>query len=611
MLVELTITNFAIIDALRLPLGDHLNVFTGETGAGKSIIVDAISALVGERTTADVVRAGAERATIEGVFDMSPLLRADGAARQLTRQASDTTEEPVEAESLADVLGELGIDPEDGTLILLREISRSGRGITRVNGHAVPLSALQRIATFLVDIHGQTAHLALLRPEQHVFYLDRYANTVDLRRQVTELVGRWRAVRREYERLQRDEREIERRIELLRYQIDEIGAARLRPGELEELERERRMLANAERLSELCAATYGALAGDEQGESRGALDGLANAQRSFADLLRLDDSLAEQMGTLEQALFLAQDIASAIRSYQDEVAVDPERLAEVEERLDLLAKLRRKYGATIEDILVFAEEASTELEELSHREERAASLQEEERQLRERIGALGSQLSARRQKAADRLAAAMERELNDLNMQRARFQVEITQQAEPQGAIVTNANGVPSGIYVFTATGLDRVEFLIAPNPGEPFKPLARIASGGETSRLMLALKTILSAADAVPILIFDEIDAGISGRSGQIVGEKLWQLGQTHQVLCVTHLAQIAAIGDTHFHVSKAMHDDRTTTHVRQLASGERVEEIGQMLGGTSTRAAQANATDLIHRAQEWQSLAGAASNS
>jgi DNA repair protein RecN (Recombination protein N) len=610
MLIELTISNFAIIDHLRLPFGAHLNVFTGETGAGKSIIVDAIAALVGERTTAEVVRAGSERASVEGVFDVATLVRANRRATTLDtrRQREGDTprldEGESEAETLADLLAELGIEVEDGTLILLREISRSGRGITRINGRAVPLSALQRIAAHLIDIHGQMAHLAILRPEQHIYYLDRYASTVDLRRQVAELVGVWRGVRREYDRLQRDEREIERRIELLKYQVEEIAAARLQPGELDELERERRMLTNAERLTELCAVAHAALAGEDEGESGGALDALANAQRALSDLLRLEDSLREQANTLEQTLFLAQDVALAVRSYQEEVAADPERLAEVEERLDLIAKLRRKYGATIEDMLTFAEEASAELEELSHREERAASLLGEEQRLRERIGAAAGQLSLRRQQAAAQLSAAMERELDDLNMQRARFQVQITQQVSPEGAVVAGAEGIARGTYAFTATGIDRVEFVIAPNPGEPFKPLARIASGGETSRLMLALKTILSLADAVPILIFDEIDAGISGRSGQVVGEKLWQLGQSHQVLCVTHLAQIAAIGDAHFHVSKAVQGDRTTTRVRQLTTRERVEEISQMLGGASTRAAQANASDLIQRAQEWQGL-------
>ena len=606
MLVELTIHDFAIIDTLRLRFGPHLNVFTGETGAGKSIIVDAISALVGERVGSDVVRAGSERAIIEGVFDISGLLAQERATTPpaALRAAEDEDGQPTEAEgvteTLTETLAELGVAVEDGTLILTREIARVGRGIQRVNGRAAPLSTLQRIAAFLIDIHGQSAHLTLLRPEQHVFYLDRYAATEDVRRQVATLVGEWRAARRELERLQRDEREMERQRELLQYQVDEITAATLRPGELEDLERERKLLVNAERLGELCVAVYSALAGDETDAASGALDLLATAQRSLGDLLRLDDSLRETLGELEQALYLAQDVATSVRSYQEEVAADPQRQAEVEERLDLLAKLRRKYGSTLEEILAFGEEASRALDGLMHREERVADLQQREREIRQRIGAVASDLSQRRQTARRALGAAMERELDDLNMQRARFQTEIAQRSDEQGAPAT-LDG-QTGAWAFTVTGIDTVEFLLAPNPGEPLKPLARIASGGETSRIMLALKTILSRADAVPILIFDEIDAGISGRSGQVVGEKLWALGQSHQVLCVTHLPQIAVLADTHFRVSKALSGDRTTTRVEQLAPAERTREVAQMLGGARTTASQANAADLLKRADAWK---------
>lgn len=615
MLLELTVTNFAIIDALRLGFCQNLNVFTGETGAGKSIIVDAISALLGERLGSEVVRAGSERAIVEGIVDVSALLPGadvpslNGASPPDAGELDDDATEP---ETLATLLAQLDIAPEDGTLILTREILASGRGIARVNGRSVPLSTLQRIARFLVDIHGQSAHLALLRPEQHVYYLDRYANTVDLREQVAALVSQWRAERRELERLRRDEREIERRVELLRYQVDEIEAAQLQPGELAELETERRRLANAERLQELCSVVHDALAGDSVGDTQGAMDLLAGAQRALGDLLRLDDTLREQGAAIDQALYLLQDAALAVRSYQDDILSDPERQAMVEERLDLIAKLRRKYGATIEEILAYGQESARELDELTHREERIADLLARDAELRLRIGEVAAELSRRRMAAAGDLAAAMERELDDLNMQRARFQVQMTQLPDPDGA-PADLSGETSGkkrksaseslpAYAFTPTGIDRVEFLIAPNPGEPFKPLARIASGGETSRLMLALKTILSRADEVPILIFDEIDAGISGRSGQTVGEKLWQLGRTHQVLCVTHLPQIAAMGDCHYRVAKAVHDDRTTTHVEALPHGERVLELSQMLGGTRTAAAQANADDLLARAGDWK---------
>lgn len=640
MLLELSISNFAIIDHLRVSFDPHLNVFTGETGAGKSIIVDAISALVGERTTTDVVRAGSDRASVEGVFDVSALLAPHTnvtALPPVTRRAGTgandgndgADEEAAEVETLASVLAQLGIEPEDGSLILTREVLATGRGIARINRRAVPISGLQRIARFLIDIHGQSAHLELLRPEQHVFYLDRYAGTEDLRGQVADLVGEWRAARREIDRLRRDEREIERRVELLRYQVDEIEAARLRPGELDELEGERRRLANAERLGELCATVHGVLAGDSDADTVGALDLLATAQRSLQELLRLDDSLREQEGTLDQALYLLQDVSSSVASYQDEVAADPQRQAEVEERLDLLSKLRRKYGATVEEILAYAASASEELDGLTHREERISELQQREDELKASIGALGGQLSRRRQAASERLSAEMERELNELNMHRARFQVRVAQRpdadgvpADLRGELVAQERGKQNGhgrraahdarsasagdaataTYAFGPTGIDDVEFLIAPNPGEPFKPLARIASGGETSRLMLALKTILSQADIVPILIFDEIDSGISGRSGQVVGEKLWQLGRTHQVLCVTHLPQIAALGDRHYRVAKASDASRTTTQVTDLSQGGRVAELSQMLGGASTAAARANAEDLLTRGATWK---------
>lgn len=607
MLVELTITNFAIIERLALALGPGFNVFTGETGAGKSIIIDAISALVGERMGADVVRAGAERAVVEGIFDITPLLASDAAEgailsegeRAVDGARDDGQSRDVADEPLAALLGELGIEPEDGSLILSREITAAGRSTARVNGRATPVSTLQRVATRLIDIHGQGAHLALLRPERHLYYLDRFAALDPMREEVATLYAEWRGARRELERLRADERELERRAELLRYQVDEIAAAALQPGEIEDLERERRMLANAERLGELTATVHVALHGDESGDTPGALDTLATAQRALAELLRLDDTLAEQNNTLEQAIFLLEDVSAATRDYQDQVAADPARQAEVEERLDLISKLRRKYGATVEDILAFAADAARELDTLTHREERAADLALAEQRLRERIGEVAGRLSQRRAAAAKTMAEAMERQLDDLNMRRARFQVQINRRPDPNGAPVSE-NGERSA-YTFAATGIDQVEFLIAPNPGEPFKPLARTASGGETSRLMLALKTILSAADTVPTLIFDEIDSGISGRAGQVVGDKLWGLGRAHQVLCITHLPQIAALGEAHYQVAKGEHDGRTTTLVTRLSADSRVDELGQMLGG-ATSAARANARDLLTRAAEWK---------
>jgi DNA repair protein RecN (Recombination protein N) len=611
MLLELTITDFAIIERLQVRLGESFNVFTGETGAGKSILIDAVSALIGARLGAEAVRSGAERALVEGVFSLDPPAGSRPPKRRLravepaTAAATPPDDGDQDATSLPEVLAALGIEAEDGMLILTREISRAGRSLARINGRAVPLASLQQVGATLIDIHGQSAHLTLLRPDQHVYYLDRFANTVALRERVAAAVAEWRGVRREISGLERNERELERRTELLRFQVEEIIAARLRPGELDELEAERRVLANAEQLGMLAAQVHAALAGEDGVETTAVLDSLAGVRHALEDLLRLDPRLAEQSAALADALYKLEDVAAAVRGYQEEVAADPERLATVEERLDLLARLRRKYGATIEDMLTYGAEAEAELDQLTHREEHIVALQERAERLRGEIGQLAGQLSTRRRTAAAELAAAMERHLDELSMKRARFTIELRHEPDAEGvpppASDERTASQPECV-AFGPTGIDRIEFLIAPNPGEPFKPLARIASGGETSRLMLALKSILSAADDVPTLIFDEIDAGISGRVGQVVGEKLWQLGRRHQVICVTHLPQMAALGDTQFRVAKKVVKGRTTTHVEQLSAPERIAEIAQMLGGNANTPARANAADLIQRSQVWQ---------
>jgi DNA repair protein RecN (Recombination protein N) len=362
------------------------------------------------------------------------------------------------------------------------------------------------------------------------------------------------------------------------------------------------MLANAERLGELCTSVHAALLGGD-GDEPAALDLLAGARRALDELLRLDSSLREVAAALDESVYRLEDVVAGVRSYQDELAADPERLAVVEERLDLITRLRRKYGATIDDILAYGTEASAELERLGTREERTAALQQREVDLRRDIGEMAGRLSQARGRAASDLAHAMEQQLDDLHMKRAGFRVDLSQRPDSAGVPADPTGTRASATYAFDATGIDRVEFLIAPNQGEPFKPLARIASGGETSRLMLALKTILAHVDAVPVLIFDEIDTGISGRAGQVVGEKLWRLARKHQVICVTHLPQIAALADHHLHVLKRVERDRTLTAVEPLSDEGRVAEIGQMLGGSATRAARENASDLLERGAEWKS--------
>ncbi len=615
MLTELTITDFAIIDRLELRLNPRFNVFTGETGAGKSIIIDAVSALLGGKMGLEVVRSGADRATIYGAFDVGalPVIKpthqgtnsAAPAEVDETQSGEPTTETPGAQEqqadarlALAQLLGQYGLEVDNGELILGREIHRSGRSTARVNQRPVPLQVLQQVGSLMVDIHGQSEHLTILRPEQHVNYLDRYAEALALREQVGALVTEWRAARRELASLQQNERELERRVELLRFQVDEIEQAKLQPNEVEEMERERRVLNNAERLAQLCSGIHTALSAAEDGQSAGDL--LKGASHAMEELARLDPSMQEYNAALEEIIYRLEDVAMSVRSYQESIEADPLRLAEIEERLDLIAKFKRKYGSTVEEILRYAQDAAAELDRYQHREERLAELQARDEELRRQIGELAGRLSQIRSEAAGRLAEAMERQLDDLNMKRARFKVEMRQQYDSDGVPAQLEPDGPTEYYGFGATGIDRVEFLIAPNPGEPFKPLGKIASGGETSRLMLALKSILSAADATPTLIFDEIDSGISGRSGQIVGEKLWNLTANHQVICVTHLPQIAAFGDAHFNVAKEVLGDRTITQVRPLEYEQRTIEIGQMLGGALTDTSRRNAEELLQRADE-----------
>ena len=632
MLLELTIKDFAIIDSLHLRLHRLFNVFTGETGAGKSIIIDAVNTLLGGKIGAEYVRAGCERATVEGVFSIdalpaisdewTPVEDDEGAAYGGTNGASTVYEAFDQAEAshlqrlqvdaasadariaLAALLREYDITPEDGQLILSRDIFRSsGRTVARINGRALSQQVLQQVASWLVDIHGQSEHMSLLRPDQHVNFLDRYAELLPLRAELGTKVTEWRNARKTLQSLQQTERDQSRRAEFLRFEIDEIERAELRPGEIEELEEERKVLSNAEHLREHCELVYGAIKGADVGgdDYKPAMDQLRIAQRSLGELARLDKSLQEYADNLAEAIYQLEDVAASISSYESDIEDDPRRLSEIEERLDQIARLKRKYGATIEEILERAAEDQAELDTITNRDEIIAKLQGQDSEYRREIGQIAQELSARRREAAQRLSVAMEEQLNDLNMRRARFSVEIEQVPDEQG-IPASVKGQLEQYYACDLTGIDRVQFLIAPNPGEPFKPLTKIASGGETSRLMLALKTILTSADATPTLIFDEIDAGISGQSGQIVGAKLWMLTQNHQVICVTHLPQIAAFADTHYNVSKQIFDDRTITIVNELRPEQRVREIAHIMGGNVTEFSMKSAEEILARAYLWK---------
>jgi len=573
MLSELTIQDLAIIDHLPLRFAPGFNVLTGETGAGKSIIIDAVALLLGGRSDSDMVRAEAQRAHVEGVFLL------DGEAESAVAPLLERD----------DLQGDTS-----GILVLAREVRREGRTICRVNGHSVSLKALKELGEHLVDIHGQSEHLSLLRVREHVDLLDRFGQLGALRDQVAEGVRRLRSVRRELADLRRDERELARRIDLLQFQTHEIEAARLVPGEEVDLAQERSRLANAEQLTELAEEAYRTLfeGGDEQAS---ALDLVQAAGRSLAALIRLDSSARAMSESAESAAFQLEDLAHSLRDYRDRIEFNPARLEQVEERLALIRSLQRKYGDTIPDVWAYAQRARRELDTIEHSAERIEALEIEEDRLLHQIGRTGKELSVRRREAAQRLSLGIEAELNELSMAGARFGVEIEWRQDPGGAYVEGQR------VAFEPSGLDAVEFLVAPNLGEPLKPLVRIASGGETSRLMLALKTVLAHADRTPTLIFDEIDAGIGGRVGAVVGRKLWGLtlgdvdyNRRHQVLCVTHLPQLACYGDLHIQVRKGAAGDRTVTAIRALERPDREEELASMLGAL-TEQTRASAREML----------------
>jgi len=570
MLSELRIENFAIIDKLSLDFGAGLVIFTGETGAGKSIIMDALEMLLGGRAETSVLRAEAERASVEGVFKL------DGGNKA----------------GVLEILKREDLLDDENYVTLAREVRREGRSAARVNGRTVNVTLLREIGAFLVDIHGQTEHLSLLDVHAHLGLLDRFAVVEDLLVSYRQTYAALQTVRRELGDLRAAQADSERRIEMLTFQAEEIDAARLKPGEDEELRQERDRLANAESLA---ANAQEALNLIDEGspETPAITDQFGQAAAALSSLARIDTTQAELSARADSLLENLSDIARDLRDYLETIEYNPKRLNEAEERLDLMHRLMRKYGGTIETVLAFGAKARADLETITNAAEKLDELQAKESKLLKELSERGAVLSEKRKKAAETLARGIETELADLKMEQALFSVDF--QVKPDLNGLTFASGER---VAFDASGFDRVEFLVAPNPGEGLKPLAKIASGGETSRLMLALKNVLAKADQVPSLIFDEIDQGIGGRVGQVVGLKLWNLGRNHQVLCITHLPQLAAFGDQHFKVEKVISNGRTTTSVARLENDDRMLELAQMLGEVSEGTLR-SASDILQSAQ------------
>jgi DNA repair protein RecN (Recombination protein N) len=555
MLTELRIENFAIIDKLELAFSPGLITFTGETGAGKSIIIDAVETVLGGKADTSLIRSEADRALVEASFSISPELRP-------------YIHNILEREDLLD-------SPD--SVVLAREIRRSGRSVARINGRSINIGLLNELGAFLVDVHGQSEHLSLLRVRQHLRLLDRYADLDEELAAYSDNYRRLQTVRRELAELRQAESDAARRSDMLSYQINEIESARLIPGEEGELREEQNRLANAEGLASLAAESLTAL---DEGtlESPSISDLMGQVAQAIASLVKLDPS---QTALDDQAQLINENIADLsrnLRIYQESIEFNPHRLNQVEDRLSLIHNLKRKYGADIEAVLAFEADARRQLDEITNAGERESELEAEEAHLLAELGRQGMELSNRRRSAAEKLNLAVERELADLHMEGARFQVDFLQRPDPNGVPIQDGTRL-----AFDATGLEQVEFLVAPNPGEGLKPLVKIASGGETSRLMLALKNVLASADQVPTLIFDEIDQGIGGRVGSVVGQKLWTLARKHQVLCITHLPQLAAFGEQHIKVQKQVDEGRTHTLVEIVEGQERLLELAQMMGGIS----------------------------
>jgi DNA repair protein RecN (Recombination protein N) len=540
MLRYLTIRNLAVIDEIEVEFQPGLNVLTGETGAGKSILVEAVGLLLGGRASSDLVRTGTDAARVQAIFE---------------------------------------IDGRE--VIVRREVTAQGRSRAFVDDALATAGALRELSDRLIELHGQHEHQVLLDPESHLDLLDAYGHLQPRREAVAERFARVGAIRAELDALRVDERQKSARIDLLTFQRDEIGRARVRIGEDRELAATREVLANAERLQRLSAEAY-ALLYEADGA---ALPALTAVWRRLAELGAIDPRVAPYLEAREAIKSQLEDLAFFLRGYADAVDASPERLQEVESRLAILERLERKYGPTLEAVVLHHDACCRELEALASADERGAALERDLAGASAVYLAEARALAAARREVAGRFAPAVEEALSRLAMARTRFAVRFE---EPREAPAQ-----------WTARGLDRAEFVVSPNPGEELRPLARIASGGELSRIMLSLRTLSADDGAERTLIFDEVDAGIGGRAAESVGRMLRALGSRHQVLCITHLPQIAACGAVHFRVSKDVRGDRTSVSVERLGSEERLHELGRMMaGGVATPAVLASAADLLSRA-------------
>ena len=584
MLLELAITDFAIIQSSRITFGPGMHVLTGETGAGKSILLDALGLVLGDRASSDVVRTGARRARVEALFEL------DGARGAQVRS----------------LLEEQGIEADEEHLVIAREVAGNGRSTARINGQIVTVSQLDAIGDLLVDIHGQSDHFAIRRKDEQRRMLDRYAGLEDATAEVGELAAQALDLRRRLASLATGERERAQRRDLLAFQVEEIDAAALQAGEDERLGQEQRVLGNAEMLREESQRALTMLSGEDL-EAVGMDVGTAlkQAEQGLAKVAGVDASAASLAERLAEIAILADDVAHDLRAYLDTVEVNEERLAEIEDRLELIRTLKRKYGATIDDVLAFRDDAERELQSLTGEEYDTESLQQRLSDVERALSGKAAALSRARREAAATLSAEIEESIASLRMGNGVVQIAVEQHDDPNG-IAVELDGASRSVR-FDRTGIDDVEILVAPNRGESPKPLGRIASGGETARIMLAFKSVLSEHDSTPTLVFDEIDVGVGGRTGQVVGERLRDLSDRHQVIVITHLPQIAALADRHAKISKAEVENRVVSQVSELENGEVEHEIAAMLDGEPVTPASIDAARaMLARSRQYRERVG-----
>jgi DNA repair protein RecN (Recombination protein N) len=557
LLSELSIKNFAIIEALTVSFEKGLTVLTGETGAGKSIIIDAIHLLVGGRGSAEFVRHGEDKAEIEGLFQLDD-------------------HHPVFAKAL-----EFGIEIEEGMVVLRRDISRSGKSVCRINGKLVTISTLREVGGTLVDIHGQHEHQDLMDETRHLMLLDQYGfeDITPSQAEYQEVFRRYEQTVQKLRALSENEQQTAHRLDLIQFQYEEISKANLKLNEDEELVEEKRKLGNFERVFEAIQASYNALTGDQKG-----LDWVSMVMGHLEDAAALDSAYKEIFETVMNSFYQLEDASRNLRNELDVLEYDPQRLNEIEERLNEINQLKRKYGRTVEEIVEYAAKIEEEIETLQNKETHIGNLEKELSSIKQDLSLEAKQLTELRKRWAEKLTKLIHNELKELYMAKTVFEIRFE-----------------SILPHFSKNGVDHVEFYISTNPGEPLKPLSKIASGGELSRIMLALKSIFSKHQGVTSIIFDEVDTGVSGRVAQSIAEKIYKVAVDSQVLCISHLPQVAAMADTHLFISKVTKGGRTKTFVNPLSKEDKIKEIGRMISGVEiTDITKKHAEELLYQAAE-----------